>query len=311
MRLLVTGGGGFIGSALLLKISDTVKVISLDHGRNYAELQGAIGNNVQLVKGDIKDGKLLDELLPKVDVVMHFAGGGGNRACMNDPVKAVMDNVYGTHLLVQKALQHDIKRFLFASTQSVYVTTAKRKMPLTEDMIPKPDDFYGALKTVAEYEIMDNFNDYMIFRFANVYGYGSGLGAQWGGVIGKFIKKGCGESEITVFGSGKQKVDFIHINDAVRAILTALEKESIKNETFNIGGGVISIEEVAKTVSKVAEEAFGRHVEIRYVPAPPDKIWPDRWLSIKKAKELLNWHPEISLEEGISEMMKKYMEVID
>ncbi len=308
IRVLLTGGGGFIGSAFLLKCPQYISVLSIDHGKNYKQLKSVVGKNIELVKGDIKDYKVLDKIMEKVDVVIHLAGGGGNRACLQDPTYAVLNNIWGTHLLMQKSKQYGVKRFVFASTQSVYGTFAERRMPLTENMFPKPDDFYGALKMLAEFELKESFNNYIIFRFANVYGYGSGLGAQWGGVIGKFIKSGFDNSELSVFGNGEQRIDFIHIDDVVQIILEVLKNNNITNEVINVGSGNgYRVKDIAMIVCEVGKKKFSKHIRLNSVLAPPDKIWPDRWLSIKKAKELLNWAPKTLLEEGIYKMMKKYI----
>ena len=308
IKILLTGGGGFIGSAFLVKSPQNLNIISLDFGDNYQKLKNKMNINIKFVKGDIKDEQLIDRIMEGVDIVIHLAGGGGNRACLENPVVAVTDNIIATRFLVKKAIQHKVKRFFFASTQSVYGTFAKREMPLTEDMTPKPDDFYATLKTAAELSIMDLFNNFVIFRFSNVYGYGSGLGSQWGGVIGKFIQFGCDNSEISVFGTGEQQIDFVNIDDVIQMMLKVINNDNIRNEIINVGcGRGIPIKEVGTTVAKVGLKNFNKTITINYKQAPQDKIWPDRWLSINKANELLDWHPKISLEEGIYQMMQKYI----
>lgn len=309
MKILVTGGGGFIGSALLVRLRREYKIICLDHGRKYSQLQALVQDNVRLVKGDITDMNLMDEIMQDVDAVIHLAGGGGNTACMRNPANAVMTYIYGTRLILHKANEYNVKRFIFASTQSVYSTFKKRKMPLNEDMELEPDDLYGALKAAAEYEIRGSMVDYNILRFANVYGYGSGLlsVAEIGGAIGNFIKAACEGSDITIFGTGEQKIDYIHISDVCRCIEMVLENSSIKNEIFNISSGELhSIEKIAKIVAAIGEKMYKHNVNIKKMPAPQGKIWPDRLMSIEKIKQQLKWSPSISLREGISEMIKKY-----
>lgn len=308
MKILVTGGGGFIGSALLLWIPSNYKVVSLDLGENYSQLQSLVGDNVIFVKGDITDIKLVDDLMKDTDIVIHLAGIVGDKACMSNPNKAVLTNIYGTYILLQKAIKYEIDRFIFASTQSVYTTFRKRPMPLKEDMKPEPDDFYGALKSVSEYEIMD-FIDYVILRFSNIYGYGSGLGAQWGGVIGRFIKSADEKSEIAIYGSGDQGVDFVHIDDLLQAILKIIETPEIRKEIFNIGSNRIAkIRELAQIVADCFKEDYNRNIILKKVEAPPGKIWPDRWLANDRIRKLLPPFPTISLKQGIRQLVKKYME---
>jgi UDP-glucose 4-epimerase len=306
MNILITGGGGFIGSGLLIGLSDKHKIICLDHGRRYPILQTLLRDNVRLIEGDITDINLLDRIMQKsIDVVIHLAGGGGNNACMEAPSNAVMTNVYGTHLLLQKSLKYHIKHFIFASSQSVYSTFKVRRMPLTEDMKLEPDDLYGALKAAAEYEIHDSHLNHTILRIANVYGYVEGLkGIQKGGALENFIKSSYEGSDITVFGTGKQKIDYVHINDVSRCIKMILENSSIKNEIFNVGSGELhSIEEIARIVSDYCEKLYKHQVNIKKKPAPKGKIWPDRLMSIEKIKHRLKWKPSVSLKDGIREMM--------
>lgn len=309
MKIFVVGGGGFIGGALLVNLPYKYKLICLDHGQRYPKLQTLIKDNVRLIEGDIADINLIDRIMQEgIDVVINLAGGGGNATCMRNPSNAVMTYTYGTHLLLQKSLKYRVKHFIFASSQSVYSTFKPRRMPLTEDMELEPDDLYGALKAAAEYEIRDSRLNYTILRFANVYGYGSGLtSVQTGGAIENFIKAVYDGSDITIFGTGEQKIDYVHIGDVSHVIEMILENSHIKNEIFNVGSGELhSIEEIAKIVSEVSEKVYKHKVNIKKIPAPEGKIWPDRLISIEKIKHKLKWRPSISLGEGIDEMMVKY-----
>jgi nucleoside-diphosphate-sugar epimerase len=308
MRLLITGGAGYIGSALVSYMPAKHEIICLDHGRLFTKFKEMIRENVRLVKGDVTDKNLLEQLMPGVDTVIHLAGGGGNARCMGNPSEAVMTHVYGTHLLLQKALHHNIKRFIFASTVSVYTTFREREMPLMEDMELRPDDLYGALKAVAEYEIRDSGVSYVVLRFANVYGYGSGLhDIQPGGAINNFIRAACNESDITIFGNGKQEIDYVHISDVCNCVMYILESAAIENEIFNMGSGALhSIEEIAKIVSDVGEKVYKHKTRIKRLPAPEGKVWPDRLMSIEKITCQLGQMPQVALREGIYEMMTKH-----
>lgn len=307
MRILVTGGGGFIGSSFLVNLPYEHKIVCLDHGRKYSKLQKLVRDNVKLIKGDVTDANLVDDIIRDVHVIIHLTGGGGNTACMKNPANAVMTYVYGTHLLLQKALKYSVKRFIFASSQSVYGTFKKRRMPLTENMALKPDDLYGALKAAAEYEIYDSNVNYVILRFANVYGYGDGLYGARGGAVDNFVKAAYDRSDITIFGTGKQKIDYINIRDVTRCVKMILENQSIKNEIFNVGSGKLySIESIAKIVLETIEKLYKHKVNVKKVPAPQGKIWPDRLMSIEKIEHQLKWSPSISLRKGIHEVMMRY-----
>lgn len=306
MKLLITGGAGYIGSNLLSALSDRYEVICLDHGRLFSEFREIIGDNIRLVKGDLIDENLLVELMPEVNTIIHLAGGGGNDRCMRNPAEAVMTHVYGTHLLLKTAVQYNVRRIIFASTISVYGTYKKRKVPLTEDMELRPDDLYGALKAAAEYEIRDSKFNYIILRLANVYGYGNGLhGAQSGGAINNFVRATCSGSDIKIFGTGKQQIDYVYVNDVCRCVNLILENPAIRNKIFNIGSQrLYSIENIANIVLKKCEEVSGFRGSLTKVMAPESKVWPDRLMSTENIRRQLDWMPRVSLEEGIYEMIK-------
>ncbi len=307
MRILITGGGGFIGSYLLYKLSAKHSIICLDHGKRYPELRDIINDNVELVEGDITDEVLLEKILQKdIDVVIHLAGVLGNNACIKNPIDAVKSHIYSTHLLVQKSLNHKVKQFIFSSTQSVYSTFKKREMPLTENMKLEPDDLYGILKMVSEYEIRDSDLNYTILRLANVFGHMKELkNFKIGGAIENFIQAARNGNDITIFGKGEQKIDYVNIEDVANCIENVLGNNSANNEIFNVGSGSLhSIEEIATIVSNFSEEFYQNKINIKKTPAPDGKIWPDRLMSIEKIVHKLDWNPSISIQTGIHDTMK-------
>ena len=306
MKIFVTGGGGFIGSNFISSLQDEHEIICFGHSTYYQEMQKFFSKNVRLVVGDIIDKKLVGNEMKDADVVVHFAGPAGNNVCMKDPARATLSHAVGTHVALREAIKNGVGKFLFASTQSVYTTYEKRTIPFTEDMTLEPDDLYGALKSMAEYEIRDSGIDYTILRFANVYGYGNGLFlAKMGGAIGNFIKAAISGSEITIYGTGEQGIDYLHITDVCNAIKTLIIKP-MKNGIFNVGSGkLITIEQLAKGISAFSKEKFGSDVKIKQLPAAEGSIWPDRLMSIKKINEEVGWEPRISINDGISEILEK------
>ena len=306
MKIFVTGGGGFISSSLILNLQKEHEIVCFGHDSNYSQLKQLFGKNVKLVDGEITDRKLLNKETKGMDAVVHLAGPAGNNACMKDPAKATMAHAIGTHVVLQEAISNKVEKFLFASTQSAYTTYKKRKIPFTEDMSLEPDDFYATLKTMAEYEICDSKINYSILRFANVYGYGSGLFlTKVGGAIGNFIKAAFDGSEITMYGEGSQGIDYVHVNDVSNAIKMIIGK-NIRREIFNVGSGsLITIGQLAEKVSNLSKSVLGNTVTIKKSPAPEGSIWPDRLMSIKKINEKIGWKPSTSIDEGIKEMLTK------
>jgi UDP-glucose 4-epimerase len=307
MRILVVGGGGFIGSALVKHLSESHECVCYGHAARFAELRETIRGDVRFVEGDITDASALRESVAGADAVIHAAGTGGEADCMADPARALLTHVHGTHLLLQEVLRQNIERFIFTSTIAVYGTYTARPMPLTEETEPTPDEFYGALKATAEREIIDS-GRFQILRLSNVYGSGSGPSLASSGVAGKFVELIAGGKPLRVFGDGTQSIDYAHINDIARAYELALSEPPARNYIYNVGGGSpVSIRSLAEMASRLALSETGRKAEIEYAPAPPDKLWPDRWLSISKIERELGWLPRVSIEDGMKEMLARVM----
>ena len=304
MKLLITGGGGFVGSSLIVRLPKNYEIICLGHAKNYNELKKHVGENVKLVEGEITDKDLVNKLMKGVDMVLHLAGVGGTPVCLQDPINAVLTNVHGTNILVDSAIKNNVKKFIFASSYLAYSVLKERKIPFTEDMELQPDDFYGALKATGESVVM-HFPNYIILRFSTVYGYGLGFGAQFGGLASRFIQSAYNSGVINIVGSGNQKYDLLHIDDLCEAIRLILESD-MKNEIINLGSGKpVSLNELGSSVAEVFKNELGKNIKIINEKKENYKEWPDRWMSIEKAKKLLNWEPKISFYDGIKEVINK------
>ena len=309
MKILITGGGGFIGSSLIQALAADNEIICIGHNSNYDILKRTINYPVKWVSGDITDIDLLENLMEKIEVVVHLAGVAGERLCKEDPCRAVLSNIIGTHNLLRQAILKGVEHFIFSSSYWVYSFFDDRKLPLKEEDKLRTDSFYGSMKAASELQLLSEGKDKLkvtILRLATVYGYGAGVGAQWRGLIGKYIQTAYdGKSQI-VFGDGNQKIDFINIYDVINAIKKILFN-TFSDNIFNLGGGKpVSILEIAEMVSLLSIEEFGKKGKLLHQPPPPGKIWPDRWLSIERIQRLIPNYPEITLERGIKEMMQQY-----
>lgn len=306
MKVLIVGGGGFIGSALLKHLAGKHSCICFGHGGRFQELREKIEGEVEYIEGDITDIEPLRAAVRVADAVIHVAGTGGEADCLANPTRSLLTHVYGTHLLLREVQKWNVPRFIFTSTIAVYGTYQSRPQPLTEEMEARPDEFYGALKSTAEREIVDT-GRFRIFRLANVYGYGSGLFSLSSGVAGKFVERIAQGKSLLVFNDGAQLIDYVHVDDVCRAYELALAVPEDRNFIYNLGGGSpVSIRELAETAARVAEVWTGRKTSIEFAPAPPDKIWPDRWLSIARSERELGWRPRVSVEAGIKEMLVRW-----
>ena len=311
MKILVTGGGGFIGSALIKKMPLGHHIISLDHGENYPYLKKIIKNKTFFKKGNIEDTRILDKLTKNIDCIVHLGGIAGERLCLANPRAALISNVYATLKLLEYATKNKVKKFIFASTYWVYPTFKRMPMPLRErNCQENTDSFYGMLKLCSEDLIKKNFHAYIILRFSTVYGFGSGFGSQWRGIVGKYILSVFKGEPMKVYGDGSQKIDFVHIDNVVNVLIHFIKQEFLKNLILNLGSGVpVSILEVAQIIKRLAREKFGIDSKIKRMKAPQGKAWPDKWLSTDCLKKYIKPYPSISLEDGIYEMMQKLNEV--
>ena len=307
MKVLIVGGGGFIGSALVKHLAFKHQCVCFGHGSRYGEMREKIAGDVEYVEGDITDAEALREAVRGKDAVIHAAGTGGEADCLSDPTRSLLTHVYGTHLLLQEVRRQNVPRFIFTSTIAVYGTYHQRPMPLVEEMGAKPDEFYGALKATSEREIIDS-GRFQILRLSNVYGYGSGLFSLSSGVAGKFLELIAQGKPLRVFGDGAQLIDYVHIDDVCLAYELALAEPEGRSFIYNVGGGQpVSIKELAEIAARLGEAETGRKTLIEFAPAPPGKLWPDRWLSVAKIRNALDWQPHTTIEDGLKEMLANWV----
>ena len=307
MKILITGGGGYIGSYIINNLPKKYDIICLDHGKKYSQFDESVKNNVTLIKGDVTDSKLLEKIMSKgIDTIIHCAGTVGNSVCMEDPMSAISSHIHGTQLLIEKSIKFKVKRFIYMSTLAVYSTFTKRKIPFTENTELKPDDFYGTLKMIAEKHIQKNQPNYVILRLANVYGKARKAQNKTKlGVVENFIDAILEKTNITIYGTGKQKMELVHIKDVYNCVLTILQNSNIKGEIFNVGSGkLVSIEELATAISKSSKKFYRYEPEIKKISNRNDKVWPDRFMSICRIKKKIGWKPKISLTNGIELMLE-------
>jgi nucleoside-diphosphate-sugar epimerase len=306
MKIVIIGGGGFIGSALLKHLSARHACVCFGHAGRFAELREKVFGEVEYVAGDVTDDAAVCEVLRGADAVVYAAGTGGEADCLADPTRSLLAHVYGAQLLAREALKANVARVVFTSTIAVYGTHRERAMPLTEEMEAMPDEFYGALKATAERALIDA-GRFRIMRLSNVYGYGSGLFSLSSGVAGKFAELIAQGKPLKVYGDGSQRIDYAHVDDVCRAYELALDVTEGESFVYNVGGGwPVSVRELAETAAALAEELTGTRALIEYAPAPEGKLWPDRWLSIEKIERELGWRPRVSIEDGMREMLSNW-----
>ncbi len=298
MKVLVTGAYGYLGSTLTLRLAAHHDVVAFGHGPRNEAVLSRFPDSVRHHRGDLL---AMDpgEIFP-VDAIVHLAGGGGPKKCQADPKKAVRVNVTATARLCQRAKEHGVKRLIFASTVAVYGTERAALGPYSEDLAPDPGGLYGALKEAAEEVWMAAGGTAL--RFANIYGAGIGVDMGLGGAMERFARAAATGGELTIYGTGEQRIDFVNIEDVCRAVGLALETKKLP-PALNIGGGAPSAIKDIATNCVEAGTKLGQKPVLVQKPAPPGKLWPDRSLNIERARKHLGWTPEVPMESGIEDLV--------
>lgn len=311
MKYLVTGGAGFIGSHLVESlIKNNNEVIILDNlstGKNE-NIKFLTGNSL-FVKGDILDQRLLDELISQVDYVVHLAAALGVLNILEMPLQSLKTNVQGTANLLMYADKYQ-KPVLIASTSEIYGKNVK--VPLSEEddrIIGHPlisrwsySEAKAVDESLAYFYYLENKVPIRIVRLFNTVGPRQ-LG-NYGMVIPRFVNAAQKNEPLFVYGSGNQIRCFCHVSDVVRALLMVMHSEMAIGQVFNVGNNEqISIAELAKkvveitgsnsTIEKVSyEKAYPAGFEDMQLRVP----------DISKIKRILEWTPEINLDQIIKDI---------
>ncbi len=300
MTILVTGGAGFIGSHVvdeLVKVNNC-KVVVLD------DLSGGFEENVNkqatFIAGSITDHKLLSALfaLYEFDYVFHLAAYAAEGLSHFIRRFNYENNLIGSINLINEAVNHNVKCFVFTSSMAVYGTN---QVPFTEDMLPAPEDPYGIAKHAVEQELKlckKMFGlDYIIFRPHNVYGERQNIGDRYRNVVGIFMNQIMRNEPLTIFGDGEQKRAFSYIKDVSPVIAKSIFTEVCYNQIFNIGADEpYTINELAQVVSEEMDSALNtvhlkEREEVKYAYSSQDKI-----------KSLLHYKSTYPLKIGLANM---------
>jgi len=297
-RALVTGGAGFIGSHLVEELlREGLEVVVLDNlsvGRRDYVPEGAV-----FVEGSILDKKIAGKAMDGVDVVFHNAARVSIRDSVKNFAKDAETNVLGTVKVLECALSHNIKKFVYASSMAVYGDVDK--LPIKEDIQTKPTSPYGVSKLSGEYYCMllgGGNLDVTVLRYFNTYGVRQTL-TPYVGVVTIFINKILSGETPVIFGSGEQIRDFVHVKDVARANVLAMEK-SASNQVFNIGSGMgRTINEVAKILAEKINPGA------EFINGPQQHGEPSNSIAdISRAKKVLGFDPVENIEDRIHEVIE-------
>jgi UDP-glucose 4-epimerase len=261
----------------------------------------------RLVKGDIRDAKLVREALKGVDAVFHEAAFVSVTLSVKDPVVANDVNVAGTLNVLKASVDLGVKRFVFASSAAVYGETST---PLkSEDMASAPLSPYGVSKLAAESYVRSFYRTYGLetvsLRYFNVYGprQSFDLDCAYGGVISIFLNRILRGMSPVVYGDGEQTRDFVYVRDIVEANMLALNSKKAAGEAINIGSGTrVSVNRVAEVLKSLLNKTSVKNIYAD--PRIGDVL--HGYAAIAKAGEILGYRPTVSFEEGLGELVEWY-----
>ena len=297
MNILVTGGAGFIGSHLVRHLlAKGEQVTALDN------LSTGLAENLppeaKLVEMDI-----LDEELPKVvaagafDAIVHLAAQTMVDTSIKDPLLDTRENLLGTVHVLEAARAANVKRVIFASTAAAYGDVKEDDLPVREAQPTEPMSFYGLSKLSVE-KYLEMYRkiygmEYVVLRFANVYGERQGDGGE-GGVISIFAKAVAEGRDITIYGDGEQTRDFVYAGDIAEGIWAALRTEEV-NAAYNLS---TQTETSLRELVSLLAEIRGREIVPKYGAEREGDIYKSM-LSNSRARRGLDWQPATTLVEGL------------
>lgn len=312
IKVLITGGAGFIGSAIAKKLMDRGdQVVIIDNFNDYydpslkeARIKKFLkGYKFKLYRGDIRDEKLTEKIFKneKIDKVIHLAAMAGVRYAIEHPLLYADVNILGTTNLLNLSAKYKIKNFIYASSSSVYGNN--KKQPFSEtDNVDTPISPYAASKKATELMAHVFSHIYGLkttgLRFFTVYG-------PWGRpdmALFKFTKNTLAGKPIEVYNRGKMSRNFTYIDDIVSGTITVLDA-NLDYGVMNIGG---DREEKLLRYIEVLEDCLGKKAKKKLLPMQPGDV-PATVADIKKLRKL-GWAPSTRIEEGIANFVAWYKE---
>ncbi|MEM2293846.1 MAG: SDR family NAD(P)-dependent oxidoreductase [Nitrososphaerota archaeon] len=315
VKVLITGGLGFIGSNLahkLVSLGAEVKIYDAlleGYGANLANIR-EIKDKVEVIIGDIREYKKLKEVIKDSDVVFHCAAQVSRIDSMSNPWLDININCVGT-INVLEAVKESSKETKVIYTSSRAVAGLAKKLPVDEETPPNPVDIYGADKHVAEMYCKIYHRAYglktTILRLTNCYGPRAQMKTPRYGVINWFIKMALENKILTVYHPGTMLRDYVYVDDAIDALILAAQNNEAVNEIFYVtSGNPITLVELANMIVRIANGG-----EVKIVKS--QKEWElieigDFYATYDKIKKKLGWYPKTDIETGLRETIQFYKE---
>jgi UDP-glucose 4-epimerase len=300
MKVVVTGGAGFIGSNLVKQLlRDRHEVTVLDDLSSGYRTNLEPFAEIRFIEGDIRDEHAVSEAIRGTEVVFHLAASVGNKRSIDHPIKDAEINVIGTLRILEAARRAGVRKIVTSSSAGIFGEL--KTIPIREDHPAEPDSPYGCTKLCGEKECIAYSKLYdleaICLRYFNVYGPNQRFD-PYGNVIPIFAFKMLRGEPLTIFGDGEQTRDFVNVRDVVQANIRSANAGGISG-AFNIGsGGRITINRLVVHLS----DASGITPEVQHGSPRPGDV-RHSLADITAARKAFGFEPSVSLEEGLKEYM--------
>ena len=298
MKVLVTGGAGFIGSNLvraLLERGDEVRVLDNFSTGSRGNLEGL---EVEIVEGELRSYERVHNATRSAEVVYHLGALGSVPRSVQDPLTSSAVNVEGTLNVLLAARDEGVRRVVYSSSSSVYGNSGE--LPRTEAMPADPISPYGVAKLAAERYCVSFSRVYhgfesVVLRYFNVFGERQSPYSQYAAVVPLFVTAIADGRPVTVYGDGEQSRDFTYVGNVVDATIRAGTAPDASGEIFNVAAGTPgSVNLLADTIGRI----LGKPVEKRHAEPRPGDV-RDSWADVGAAERVLGYRPSVDLEEGL------------
>jgi UDP-glucose 4-epimerase len=299
MRALVTGGAGFIGSAVVaLGLNKGWSINVLDNFSTGYRQNLPQNGNVRLIEGDIRERDAVKQALEGVDAVFHLAAHVGNVRSFENPLKDSDVNVLGTLRLLKEMQGAGVKRIVYSSSAAIY--GEPRYLPIDEDHICEPDSPYGVSKLAAEKQVLcfGRVYDwqYVGLRYFNVYGVNQRFDS-YGNVVPIFADQLINEQPMIIYGNGEQTRDFVNVVDVARANWLALESGT--SGVFNVAeGSSTTINALAAIMQSIAPS----ETTLQYAPSRLGEV-RHSVAALGRASQAFSYVPSVKLKAGLAEYL--------
>jgi len=312
-KVLITGGLGFIGSNLAIRLVNLGAEVTLmdamipEYGANSFNIE-PIKDYVHINYSNVCDEHSMNHLVKDKDYIFHLAGQVSHIMSMTNPFPDIEMNIKGTAVLMEACKKYNRDAVIVRSgTRGQYGTVVK--LPVTEDAPTNPKGIYEISNLTAEKIIKvyhDNFGiRSVLLRLTNIYGQRAQMKTHHYGVVNWFIRQAVDGGTINVFGDGQIKRDFLHVDDCVDALLISAANETAYGQIFNVGvDKPTTFIELVKTIVDISKSG-----KWEFAPFSPERAAQepgDFYSDITKIKKYIGWYPKISLRDGLKTTIEYY-----